>query len=288
MKRAPRRAHAKHRPCQAAGWLSCAAVMLLAAGAAPAHHQSGHPTPQALLGEVAFDQRLGTPLPLDTELRDEAGNRVPLAHFFDGRPVIFAFVYYECPMLCTQVLNGMLRALRVLSFDAGDEFRVVAVSIDPRESPADAAAKKANYVARYDRAHAAQGWHFLTGDEAAITALTDAVGFRYAYDAELGQYAHAAGILVLTPEGRVARYFYGIEYAPRDLRLALIEASSERIGSAVDQLLLYCYHYDPTTGRYGLVIMNVIRLAGIVTVLALAAFIWAMLRRDRRFKTRTA
>lgn len=288
MKRALHRAYGTHRLYRAAGWLSCAAVMLLAAGAVPAHHQSGHPTPQALLGEVAFDQRLGTPLPLDTELRDEAGNVVPLGHFFDGRPVLFAFVYYECPMLCTQVLNGMLRALRVLSFDAGDEFRVVALSIDPRESPAHAAAKKAGYVARYGRAQAAEGWHFLTGDEAAITQLTDAVGFRYAYDAELGQYAHAAGVLVLTPEGRVARYFYGIEYAPRDLRLAFIEASSERIGSAVDQLLLYCYHYDPTTGRYGLVIMNVIRLAGIVTVLALAAFIWSMLRRDRRLKTRTA
>jgi len=272
----------------AAGCLLLAVLVLASAGSGGAHHSADHPTPLALLQEVAFDQRVGTPLPLDVNLRDEAGDTIQLARLFDGRPVIFAFVYYECPMLCTLVLNGLVRALRVLSFDAGEEFRIVALSIDPRESPATAAAKKATYVKRYGRPQGADGWHFLTGDEQAIAKLAGAVGFRYAYDAELDQYAHAAGILVITPEGRVARYFYGIEYPPRDLRLAIIEASSERIGSVVDALLLYCYHYDPTTGRYGLVIMNVIRLAGVVTVLALAAFVWTMLGRDRRSKTQTA
>jgi protein SCO1/2 len=187
-------------------------------------------------------------------------------------------------MLCTLILNGLLRSLRALSFTAGREFIVLTVSFDPREGPELAAAKKRAYVRSYGRSEAERGWHFLTGEETAIRRLTEAVGFRYAFDAETGQFAHASGIMVLTPQGRVARYFYGIEYAPRDLRLGLVEAAQGKIGSPVDQLLLYCYHYDPKTGRYSMLIMNVLRLAGAATVLALGGFMLAMFRRERRKK----
>ncbi|GBC83575.1 hypothetical protein HRbin10_02725 [bacterium HR10] len=243
---------------------------------------SGQPAP--ILQRVGIDQKLNAQVPLDLVFRDESGRAVALREYFGERPVILSLVYYECPMLCTLILNGLLRSLRALSFTAGREFIVLTVSFDPREGPELAAAKKRAYVRSYGRSEAERGWHFLTGEETAIRRLTEAVGFRYAFDAETGQFAHASGIMVLTPQGRVARYFYGIEYAPRDLRLGLVEAAQGKIGSPVDQLLLYCYHYDPKTGRYSMLIMNVLRLAGAATVLALGSFMLVMFRRERRKK----
>ena len=232
-----------------------------------------------MLKQIGIDQRLNAPLPLDIPLRDETGRAVRLGNGFGRRPVILALVYYNCPMLCTQVLNGLVAALNVMSLDAGKDFDVVAVSFDPRETPAMAAAKKDAYLTRYKRPNAADGWHFWTGDAASIEALTKAVGFRYKYDAQNEQFAHASAIFVATPDGRLARYFYGIEYPPRDLRLGLVEASAGRIGTPVDQILLFCFHYDPANGKYGAVIVNIVRLAGVATVLALAVGIWAMSRR---------
>lgn len=237
--------------------------------------------PPPALGGVGIEQRLDEQVPLDLEFRDETGKPVRLGELFRGRPVILALAYYECPMLCTLVLNGLTSALRALPFDTGAQFDVLTVSFDPRETAALAAAKKETYLADYRRPGAAEGWHFLTGDEAAIRALTQAVGFRYTFDPESGEFAHAAGIMVLTPAGRIARYFYGVEFAPRDLRLALVEAADGRIGSPVDQLLLYCYRYDPSTGRYSAAVMNIVRLAGAATVLGLGSFMLAMWRRER-------
>jgi len=238
----------------------------------------------AVLDEVGIDQKLNEPVPLDLEFRDETGKTVQLRDYFGEKPVVLSLVYYECPMLCTMVLNGLLRSFRALTFDVGKDFTVVTVSFDPRETPALAAAKKKTYIEGYGRPVAADGWHFLTGDEASIKRLTQAVGFRYVYDEETKQFAHASGIMVLTPQGKLARYFYGIEYAPKDLRLGLVEASAGKVGSPVDQVLLYCYHYDPQTGKYGVVIMNVLRLAGGATVLILGAFMFVMFRRDRRLR----
>jgi len=240
------------------------------------------PSPAAVLKDVGIDQRLNEPLPLDLTFRDEAGHDVQLGQYFGRRPVILALVYYECPMLCTLTLNGLASALRVLSFNAGNQFEVVVVSFNPAETPALAAAKKKAYLERYDRPGTEDGWHFLTGDDAAIKRLTAAAGFRYTYVAAQKQYAHAAGIIVATPQGRIARYFFGVEYAPRDLRLGLVEASQNQIGSAVDQLLLYCFHYDPATGKYGAIVLNIMRLGGAATVLALGAFMIIMWRRERR------
>ena len=242
--------------------------------------------PPPMLREVGIDQKLSTPLPLELFFQDETGQTIQLRQYFDNKPVILAFVYYECPMLCTQVLNGLVESLRTLSFDAGKQFDVITVSFDPGETPKLAAEKKANYLKQYERSGTAAGWHFLTGDSAAIRQLTSAVGFRYKYDASTDQFAHASGLMVITPEGKIARYFYGIEYPARDLRLALIEASENKIGSPVDQLLLYCFHYDPLTGKYGLVIMNVLRVGGVATVLLLGTFMLVMFRRDRRAQRR--
>jgi len=238
--------------------------------------------PPPMLREVGIDQKLSAPLPLELSFQDETGKAVQLQQYFGKKPVILAFVYYECPMLCTQVLNGLLESLKTLSFDVGKEFNVVTVSFDPGETPKLAAEKKASYLKQYERAGTEQGWHFFTGDSAAIRQLTSAVGFRYKYDAVTDQFAHASGIMVITPQGKIARYFYGIEYPARDLRLALVEASENKIGSLVDQVLLYCFHYDPSIGKYGLVIMNVLRLAGIATVMALGTFMIVMFRRDRK------
>lgn len=241
--------------------------------------QAGLPEP---LREVRIDQQLNAQVPLDLVFKDEEGRAVPLSAYFGRKPVVLGLVYYQCPMLCTMILNGTLRAVRALSLEAGEDFEIVSVSFDPREGPELAAPKKAEYVRRYGREGGRRGWHFLTGEEDAIRKLTDTVGFYYKYDPATGQYAHASAIIVLTPEGRVARYLYGIEYAPRDLRLALVEASAGRIGTPVDQALLYCFHYDPETGKYGLLIMNIIRILGSATVISLAAFILIMFRRDRK------
>ena len=246
--------------------------------------ESGTPSsqvPQALR-EIGFDQHLDERLTLDTSLRDEQGRVVQLGDYFGKRPVVLVFAYFDCPMLCTLAINGLSSALNVLSLNPGEDFEIVTISIDSRDTPAAAAAKKTGYLERYRRAGAAGGWHFLTGDQASIDRLTKAAGFRYAWDQETKQFAHPTGIIVLTPDGRMARYLFGIEYGPRDLRLAIVEASAGKVGSPVDSLLLYCYHYDPMTGRYGLAIMRAMRIAGVATVLALGGFIFVMLRRERR------
>ena len=255
-------------------------AVLLASTATTASAQPAQERPR-ILRDVGYDQRLGEQVPLDLVFRDEAGRDVRLRSLFRGKPVVLSLVYYECPMLCTLTLNGLQSALSVLSFDVGQEFDVVTVSFEPKETPALAAAKKKAYLARYRRPGAAEGWHFLTGGEGAIHALTGAVGFRYAWDTETRQYAHPAGLVVLTPEGRIARYMYGMEYAPRDLRLALVEASQRRIGNPIDAVLLYCYQYDPMRGRYAASVMRLVRLGGVLTVLALGGFILVSLRRER-------
>ena len=210
------------------------------------------------------------------------GKTVRLGDYFGTRPVILTMAYYTCPMLCGLVLDGVAHSLQGLRFNLGEQFVVVTVSFDPRDTPAHATAKKVQALRGYTRPEAAEGWHFLTGEEASIRQLTRAVGFRYAYDGDDGQFAHAAGLVVLTPQGKIARYLYGIEFAPKDVRLALVEASAGQIGSPVDQFLLFCYQYDPTTGQYGLVIMNILRLAGLMTVAALGGFMAVMFRRERQ------
>jgi protein SCO1/2 len=238
--------------------------------------------PKALEG-VGIDQHLDGKIPLDLRFTDESGASVRLGDYFGSKPVVLALVYYECPMLCTLVLNGLVSSVKALSFDVGNEFEIVTLSFDPNETSAMAAAKKETYLEAYRRPGAAKGWHFLTGDEASIKKLADAVGFRYRYDPASDEFAHAAGITVLTPSGRIARYFYGVEFAPRDLRLGLIEAADETIGSPVDQLLLYCFRYDVTTGKYSAAVLNLVRLGGVLTVLAFVVFLIAVrLRSPRR------
>ena len=256
---------------------SCLLLTLCLVHLARAH--DGRPL---ALRNVDLEQKLGAQLPLDAGFRDETGRTVKLKDYFGRRPVILAFVYYNCQDLCPLVLDGLVRSMRPLSFDIGDQFDVVTVSFDPRDTPALAAAKKSDYVKQYSRPGAGEGWHFLTGDEKSIQRLTEAVGFRYNYERDQDRFGHATGIVLLTPGGKIARYFYGIEFSPRDLRLGLIEASSNKIASPIDQLLLFCYHYDPATGKYSLLITNLIRLGGVATVIALGSFIVVMLRRDRR------
>lgn len=236
----------------------------------------------ALIQEIGLDQKLNEQLPLSLGFRDEAGRDVELGTYFGKRPVILALVYYECPMLCNQVLNGLTSTLRTLNLDVGRDFDVVAVSFDPGETPELARGKKASYVERYGREGAEAGWHFLTGDEREISALTRAVGFRYAYNAEVDQYAHPSGVMVATPDGRLSHYFYGIEYAPRDLRLAIVDASERRIGSPVDQLLLACFHYDPSSGKYSLAVMRLVRVVGVITIVAMGATVVLLRRRERQ------
>jgi protein SCO1 len=263
---------------------------LLVAAAVPAtawvRDQQPSPAPPAaerpkILSDVGFDQHLGDTVPLDAVFRDESGQAVKLGDYFGKRPVVLSLAYYECPMLCTVTLNGLASALDVLSFDPGRDFEIVNVSFEPKETPALAAAKKAAYLHRYKRPGAAGAWHFLTGDAAQIRRLTDAVGFKYAWDEQTKQYAHASGIMVLTADGRLARYLYGVEYAPKDLRFAIVEASQGRILSPVDRLLLYCYHYDPTLGRYGKSVMAMLRVAAVITLGGLGAMIFGLRRRDR-------
>ncbi len=244
----------------------------------PAHaHDDGRPL---ALKAVALDQKLGEQAPLDAEFRDETGKSVRLGDYFGARPVILTFAYYRCQDLCPLLLDGVLRTLRAMSFTAGKDFEIVNVSFDPQDTPALAAAKKDDLVQRYGRPGAGSGWHFLTGGEASINRITAAAGFRYNYESDNDRFAHATGIMLLTPQGRFARYFYGIEFSPRDLRLGLLEASDGKIGKAIDQLLLFCYHYDPATGKYTLMVTNVLRGATIATVLALGAFIALSLRAE--------
>jgi protein SCO1 len=235
------------------------------------------------LSNVRFDQMLGARVPLDAPFRDENGNQVTLRQYFKpGRPVVLSLVYYDCPMLCTQVLNGMASTLHLLNFNIGKDYEVVTVSFDPREKPKLAAAKKKAYLIRLDRSGGEQGWHFLTGDEPSIKQLTDAVGFHYQWDEKMQQYAHASGIMVVTPDGKLSHYFYGVDYAPRDLRLALVEASNLKIGTPVDAALLYCARYDPRTGKYSIIVLRVVRIAGVLTVLLLGSFLIYMSRTEKR------
>lgn len=230
------------------------------------------------LRNIGLDQNLNAQIPLNLIFRDDSGRELPLSSYFGSRPVVLALVYYQCPMLCTQVLNGMVMSLRGMSLESGRDFDVVTVSIDPTEMPDLAAKKKAEYLRRYSKGTA--GWHFLTGAEPQIKELAHAVGFRYAYDPKTKQYAHASAIMVVTPTGKLSRYFYGIEYAPRDLRLGLVEASENKIGSPVDQILLYCYHYDPNTGKYSAIVMNIVRLAGVLMLLILLPLLIWLWRAD--------
>ncbi|MCU1383088.1 MAG: hypothetical protein JWL71_1785 [Acidobacteria bacterium] len=236
----------------------------------------------AVLRGIGFDQNIDQRVPLDTTFRDEAGRTVRLGDYFGKRPVVMVFAYYDCPMLCTQVINGLSSALGTMSLKPGVDFEIVTVSFNPKDTPATATAKKAVYLERYRRPGAAESWHFLSGDEPSIERLTKAAGFRYAWDADTKQYAHPSGVIVLTPDGRLSKYLFGIEYGPRDLRLGIVEASEGKAGTPVDSLLLYCYHYDPMTGRYGLAIMRAMRLAGVATVVLLGTFIVVMVRRERR------
>jgi protein SCO1 len=238
--------------------------------------------PPEQLARVEFEQRLGASLPLNAVFRDESGTPVPLGHFFGDRPVVLALTYNECPNLCTVVLNGLLESLRNVRLDVGRDCDVVVVSIKPGDSTALAAGKKHTYSMRYGRPGSAKGWHFLTAEAPAIQQLSDAVGFHYFYEPQSKQYAHPSGIVVITPQGTVSRYFLGIEYPPKDVRLALLEASKSRIGTLTDRLLLLCFHYDPHSGRYTLIITRVMQLAGIGTAFLVGALIVRMARHEQR------
>jgi protein SCO1/2 len=243
-----------------------------------AAHEPQSPSPN----EVAIEQRLNDQLPLDLGLVDEHGREVALQRFFGAKPVLLAFVYYECPQLCPLVLDGLVRSLRVLSL-SNQQYAVLVVSIDPQESHALAARQKQQYLARFSRNSSAADWHFLTGPAPSIERLTRAAGLRYATERRDGknEYAHPAVTLVLTPAGKISRYLYGFDLPPKDLRFALIEASENRIGSALDHLLLLCYRYDPAKGKYTLAVLNILRLSGVATVLSVAGFLMLMLRRER-------
>ncbi|MCI0605737.1 SCO family protein [bacterium] len=233
-----------------------------------------------ILQSVDIEQKLNAQIPVDAEFKDENGKSVRLSDLLKGKPAILTLVYYECPMLCTQVLNGLVSSLRPLTFTPGNEFNIITISFDPTETSELARSKKLAYLKEYERTDVSRGWYFLTGDAKSIERVTQAAGFRYMYDQKIDQYAHGSGIMVLTPQGKVARYFYGIEYSTRDLRFALIEASQNRIGSIADKVLLYCFHYDPSVGKYSAYAINLIRLGGIVTVLLLGGFILKMRRKD--------
>jgi len=240
------------------------------------------------LENVGIEQHLDAQVPSDLTFRDEAGKTVKLGDYFGHKPLILNLVYYNCTMLCGEALAGLASAMRLVKFDVGNEFDVVTVSFDPRETPEMAAAKKKDYVGRYGRANAASGWHFLTGQPDSINALTKAVGFQYQYDARTNQYAHATAILVLTPQGRISRYFYGVDFPPKDLRMGLVEASQGKIGNAVDAVLLYCYHYDPETGKYGAMVANILRLAAAATILLMGIFLFILWRLDVSVVKKTA
>ena len=255
----------------------------MAVFALPARAQQASPPP--ILREVSIAQRLNQPVPPEIIFRDENGKSVHLGDYFGKKPVVLSLVYFDCPALCTEVLNGELRTMKAISLDLGKDFDAVTVSFEPKDTPALAKAKRDVYAGQYGRPRAVENWHFLTGDQPSINALTEAVGFHYAFDSASRQYAHAAAILVLTPQGRMARYFYGVQYPSRDFRLGLVEASGGKIGTPTDHALLYCYQYDPVTGKYGLIVMNVVRAGGLITVLALGIFMFVMFRRERHHPT---
>lgn len=264
----------------------------LVASAVPAHagrtwtSPTGSAPPAStqpqILQQVRFDQRLGEPVRLATAFRDETGRPVRFGDYFGERPVVLVLAYYECPMLCDLVLNGLAGSLKALTFNPGEDYEIVVVSIDPGETPELAAEQKRQVLTRYNRSGTEGGWHFLTGDHSAIDALTEDVGFRYVYDRDRDEYAHAAGVTVLTPEGRVARYLFGIDFPPRDVRMALVESAGNRIGSLVDQAMLYCFHYNPAIGRYSAATMQILRVAAAITLIAVVLMIVLLRRRETR------
>ena len=275
-------ASSRSRRAPAATGHGLLATVIAVAIALPALAQSSADQPK-LPGHVSIAQKLNTRIPLDLQMRDEQGKVVRLKEYFGkGRPVLLNFVYFRCPMLCPMVLEGTTTALTHLKFDIGKEFDVITVSIDPRDKAADAARFKEKYIRHYGRLESASGWHFLTAHESAIKKLADTVGFQYAYDSRTDQFAHGAALLVLTPDGRTSRYFYGFEFKPRDLRLAIVEASEGKVGNVTDQMLLLCFHYDPATGKYSRNAMMFARAGGVATLLTLGGFIGVMFRRERR------
>lgn len=245
----------------------------------PAGAEESRPS---VLNDVGIDQELGVQLDLNLQFRDEAGSPVQLSNYFHGKPVVLVPVYFTCSSLCPMTLNSLMEALRVIQFKAGKEYEVIAFSFDPKDGPAMASSAKGRYVRDYNRKGSAEGFHFLTGDQASIRALTDRIGFHYKWDDVSGQWAHATGIMVVTPEGKLSQYFYGLEYSARDLRLSMVQASQETIGSIVDRVLLYCYRYDPATGKYGLIVIRSVRIVGAATALALFGFMFVMFRRESR------
>jgi len=261
-------------------FLAVLSIAAMALQALPARgQQAGLP---AILREVSIAQRLNEQIPPEIVFRDEDGMAVHLGDYFGKKPIVLSLVYFDCPALCTEVLNGELRTMKAISLDLGKDFDAVTVSFEPKDTPALATAKRDVYAGQYGRPGARENWHFLTGEQQSIDALTKAAGFHYAYDSASRQYAHAAAILVLTPHGRITRYFYGVQYPARDFRLGLVEASEGKIGTPTDHALLYCYQYDPMTGKYGLIVMNVVRAAGLFTVLVLGIFMFVMFRRERK------
>ena len=236
----------------------------------------------AKMQHVTFSQRLGEQLPLDARFKDESGRDIALGDYFGKKPVVLAFVYYQCPMLCPLVMNGISSALKVVPFTPGTEFDVVLISFDPRDTPEAANAKKRAHLQHWAVPETADGWHFLTGAEQDIRRVTSAAGFTYEWDEETQQFSHVSGVLVATPDGRLSRYFYGVEFSPKDLRLALVDSSQGRLGSVVEELLLYCFHYDPSTGKYGAAFMNILRLGGVLTVGLILGFVVLMRRRESR------
>ena len=264
-----------------AAWL--AAVVLLSVSAWGQGMTKGIMSPPSNvrppgLKNVGFEQHLDQQIPPNLQFRDETGKSVRLADYFGKRPLVLNLVYFQCPMLCGEVLQGLTKSLKILKFDVGKQFDVLTVSFDPRETPELASAKKAQFLKMYGRPGAEAGWHFLTGEQSSIEALTNAAGFQYQFDPKTGQFAHATAIMVLTPEGKIAQYYYGVDYAPKDLRLGLVQAADNKIGNVVDQVLLYCYHYDPTTGKYGAIVTRVLRLAALATILILGTMIVVLVR----------
>lgn len=269
--------------------ISAASVLLAVAflvAVAAAQMNNGVMSPPAnvrppRLQNVGIEQHLDAQVPSDLAFVDDTGKSVKLGDYFGRKPLILNLVYYNCTMLCGEELAGLASAMRLVKFDVGDQFEVITVSFDPHDTPEMAAAKKKDYVGRYGRANAASGWHFLTGSADSINALTKAVGFQYQYDPKSNQFAHATAIMVLTPEGHISRYFYGIDFPPKDLRMGLVEASQKKIGNTVDAVLLYCYHYNPQTGKYGAMVANILRLGAATTIVLLGGLILILWRLDR-------
>jgi protein SCO1/2 len=242
---------------------------------------SAQTTKPSILNDVGIDQKLNSQVPADLQFRDEAGTSVRLGDYFGKRPMILVLVYFKCPMLCTMVLNDLNKVLGVMNMNVGEQFDILTVSFDPTETPDLAAKKKKAYVFTYARPHAAEGWHFLTGNQDSIKALTDSVGFRYAWDPKFQQFAHASGIMILTPDGKVSRYFYGVEYSATDLQNALTDAAGGKISTPAPQVLLYCFRYDPSTGHYSLIVTRAMQVGALMTMGSIGAFWMLMYRRGK-------